>query len=132
MELPAMRAARAAGIPSLRALAEVLGMNPGFLSKCMRGVKSMPAHFAAKFQRLTGYPEARWSRGGNDWERATDGVAERGRDMNKTTSAALLAGGIRGWRPEPQAKPVVYGATCAICDAFGQACCKLHRGEVVL
>ncbi len=49
-----MKAARKAGIPSLRQLAERLGVTASFLSQVRSGTRPMPAHLAAKFKALTG------------------------------------------------------------------------------
>lgn len=59
-ESPAMKAARKAGLPSVRAIAAKLGEDPGFISKCLRGVKPMPARLAESFEKLTGYPASKW------------------------------------------------------------------------
>lgn len=59
-ESPAMKAARKAGLPSVRAIAAKLGEDPGFISKCLRGVKPMPVRLAAAFEKLTGYPASKW------------------------------------------------------------------------
>ena len=49
-----MRAARAAGIPSSRALAKKLDVSPQFLSQVRKGVRKMPDDKAAIFKQLTG------------------------------------------------------------------------------
>lgn len=59
---PAMRAARKAGLPSLRAVASSLGADPGNLSKIFRGKRSCPLPLAEAFEKLTGYPTTRWKR----------------------------------------------------------------------
>jgi hypothetical protein len=59
-ESPAMKAARKAGLPSVRAIAAKLGEDPGFISKCLRGVKPMPTRLAEAFEKATGYPASRW------------------------------------------------------------------------
>lgn len=48
--------------PSLRALAAEIPMDPGFLSRCMKGDQSMPDDKAARIEALTGYPKDEWSR----------------------------------------------------------------------
>lgn len=57
-----MKAARKAGYPSLRAVATALDMDPGFVSKVFRGKRPCPEPLAVAFERLTGYPAARWKR----------------------------------------------------------------------
>lgn len=57
---PAMKAARKAGYPSVRAIAARLGEDPGFISKCLRGVRPMPPRIAEAFEALTGFPASRW------------------------------------------------------------------------
>jgi hypothetical protein len=59
---PPMRAARKAGLPSLRAVAAKLDVDPGFLSKIFRGKRPCPVPMAEAFERLTGYPASRWKR----------------------------------------------------------------------
>lgn len=51
---PNMVAAREAGMPSLRALAEYLGCSASFLSQVAGGDRPMPADKAAAFKKLTG------------------------------------------------------------------------------
>lgn len=57
---PAMEAARKAGLPSIRAVADALDVDPTFLSRVLSGRKKMPPARAAKFEKLTGYPATRW------------------------------------------------------------------------
>lgn len=57
-----MRAARKAGLPSLRAVAAALGQDPGNLSKIFRGKRPCPVPLAEAFEKLTKYPATRWKR----------------------------------------------------------------------
>lgn len=57
-----MRAARDAGLPSLGAVADALGVSTSFMSQVKSGKKAMPDPLAAKFEKLTGYPATRWRR----------------------------------------------------------------------
>jgi hypothetical protein len=57
-----MRAARKAGLPSLRAVAAKLDVDPGFLSKIFRGKRPCPVPLAEAFEKLTGFPATRWKR----------------------------------------------------------------------
>lgn len=57
---PPMKAARAAGYPSVRAVAAKLDVDATFISKVFRGKKPMPEDLAARFERLTGYPAKSW------------------------------------------------------------------------
>lgn len=57
---PAMKAARKAGYPSVRAVAKALKEDPGFISKCLRGVRPMPPRIAEAFEKLTDFPASRW------------------------------------------------------------------------
>jgi hypothetical protein len=51
---PNMKAARAAGYPSLRDLAKGLGVSVSFLSQVRAGNRPMPENRAAAFRKLTG------------------------------------------------------------------------------
>lgn len=55
-----MRAARASGLPSVRAVAAKLGVDATFISRVFRGKKPMPDELAERFEKLTGYPASRW------------------------------------------------------------------------
>lgn len=55
-----MKAARAAGYPTLQDVAEALGATKSFVSQVFSRKKPMPQAKARLFEQLTGYPASHW------------------------------------------------------------------------
>ena len=58
---PAMKAARKAGFATLGDVAKALGVSKSFVSQVFSNKKPMPVDKAREFEKLTGYPAARWA-----------------------------------------------------------------------